>query len=196
MSEQAPSPSQSALHFNLPNDNESPLPVSNTPPRFPSQDEGVDPLETVRRRGRPRSSSAPSNEASPNRGNGGHIIMRSPSPDRLRPKMPDRKDRKEQSSRSISEALRVQRRREEQETLLEEGEQADDDGCYPPRKDSIPWQPNPHAKLGVYTTIHRIRRLVIASIGKTFTSNIVSTKAQAEPLQMILTVRNSSKVLE
>lgn len=62
------------------------------------------------------------------------------------------------------------RRREETEMLLEDGEEADDDGCYPPRKDDVPWQPNPHAKLSVYTTIHRIRRLVIASIGMSMRS--------------------------
>lgn len=91
--------------------------------------------------------------------------MESPSPERHRPSMPNRGSEREQSSRSISEALRLARSREEQETLLGDEEQdADDDGCYPPRKDSIPWQPNPHAKLPVYTTIHRIRRLVITSI--------------------------------
>ncbi|KAF1352093.1 receptor-activated Ca2+-permeable cation channel [Delphinella strobiligena] len=88
--------------------------------------------------------------------------MVSPSRDPFRPSLT--RDKNGQSSRSISEALAVARRREEQETLLGDGEQADDDGCYPPRKDSIPWQPNPHAGLPLYTTIHRIRRLVIASI--------------------------------
>jgi len=62
--------------------------------------------------------------------------------------------------------MRVARLREQQETLLDDDEQADEDGCYPPRKDSIPWHPNPHAELSVYTTIHRIRRLVTASIGE------------------------------
>ncbi|KAL1303277.1 hypothetical protein AAFC00_006685 [Neodothiora populina] len=145
------------------NENESPLGFTNTPPRHSSEDEdneGASP----RHRGMPRSSTVPSVATSPDRRNGGHITMHSPSPDRLRPRLPDRNSRKEQSSRSITEALRMARRREEQEALLESGEDADDDGCYPPRKDSIPWQPNPHAKLPVYTTVHRIRRLVIASI--------------------------------
>lgn len=93
--------------------------------------------------------------------------MVSPSPDPFRPSLT--RDKNGQSSRSISEALAVARRREEQETLLGDGEQADDDGCYPPRKDSIPWQPNPHAGLPLYTTIHRIRRLVIASIDDPYT---------------------------
>lgn len=54
---------------------------------------------------------------------------------------------------------------EEQETLLGDDELADDDGCYPPRKNDDPHAENPHASLPIYTTIHRIRRLVIASIG-------------------------------
>ena len=65
----------------------------------------------------------------------------------------------------MSEALRFARSAEEQETLLGEEEVADDDGCYPPRKNDDPIAPNPHANLPVYKTIHRIRRLVIASIG-------------------------------
>ncbi|KAI9686452.1 MAG: hypothetical protein M1820_010625 [Bogoriella megaspora] len=68
------------------------------------------------------------------------------------------------SSRSITEALRQARSREEQETLLGEDEQADDDGCWPPRSDDRPHAENPHAGLPVYLTIQRIRRLVIASI--------------------------------
>lgn len=71
---------------------------------------------------------------------------------------------REQSGRSISEAMRLLRSSEEQETLLGDEELADDDGCFPPRKNDDPQAPNPHADLPVYTTIHRIRRLVIASI--------------------------------
>ncbi|KAF2233741.1 receptor-activated Ca2+-permeable cation channel [Viridothelium virens] len=69
-----------------------------------------------------------------------------------------------ESTRSITEALRQARSREEQETLLGDEEQADDDGCYPPRRDDRPYVENPHAGLPVYMTIQRIRRLVIASI--------------------------------
>ncbi|EMD00057.1 hypothetical protein BAUCODRAFT_41421, partial [Baudoinia panamericana UAMH 10762] len=69
-----------------------------------------------------------------------------------------------ESSKSISEAIRLARSREEQETLLGDEEQADDDGCYPPRKTDAPRTPNPHSSLPVYTTIHKIRRLIIASI--------------------------------
>lgn len=75
-----------------------------------------------------------------------------------------------QSHRSVREAVRLERAREEQETLLGDGEQADDDGCYPPRKNDDPRVPNPHASLPVYTTIHKIRRIVLASIG-TATTN-------------------------
>ena len=60
-----------------------------------------------------------------------------------------------ESTRSISEALRQARSREEQETLLGDEEQADDDGCYPPRRDDRPYVDNPHAGLPVYMTIQR-----------------------------------------
>lgn len=159
--DERPSPSPSAVQFNAPREGESPLGISQTPPRLSIHDESPEDMNR-----RSRRASNPSTKSSPERGNGRHITMNSPSPNRLRPRLPDRQSRQEQSARSISEALRVARRREEQETLLEDDEQADDDGCYPPRKNSVPWQPNPHAKLPVYTTIHRIRRLVIASIGK------------------------------
>lgn len=80
--------------------------------------------------------------------------------------MPSRKSIRGVSAKNINEALRLARSREEQETLLGEHEEADDDGCYPPRKNSEPTVPNPHLGLPVYTTIHKIRRLVIASIGR------------------------------
>jgi hypothetical protein len=73
-----------------------------------------------------------------------------------------------ESHRSMSEAMRIARSREEQEELLDDEEQADDDGCYPPRKNDDPRAPNPHGWLPVYTTIHKIRRLVVASIGRSF----------------------------
>lgn len=60
----------------------------------------------------------------------------------------------------------MERSREEQEALLGSDEEADDDGCYPPRVSDEPRAPNPHATLPVYATIHKIRRLVIASIGR------------------------------
>lgn len=92
------------------------------------------------------------------RGSGTRVTMNVPTVKR------PRADR-EQSSRSISEAMRLLRSSEEQEMLLGEEEMADDDGCFPPRKNDDPQAPNPHVGLPVYTTIHRIRRLIIASIG-------------------------------
>lgn len=97
-----------------------------------------------------------------------HVTMASPSPspERLRPPMIGRKSLRGQSNRSISDAMRLAQSREEQEMLLGDNEEADDDGCFPPRLNDDPRVPNPHASLPVYTTIHRIRRLVIASIGE------------------------------
>lgn len=76
-----------------------------------------------------------------------------------------------QSTKSVSEALKLARSREEQETLLGEEEEADDDGCYPPRVNDEPRAPNPHKDLPVYTTIHKIRRLVIASIDDPYSTD-------------------------
>ena len=85
-----------------------------------------------------------------------------------RPPMPARltTGKRGESHRSMSEAMRLARSREEQEELLNEEEEADDDGCYPPRKNDDPRAPNPHGWLPVYTTIHKIRRLIVASIGR------------------------------
>jgi hypothetical protein len=93
-----------------------------------------------------------------------HITMAKLPP---RPKLPSRGTaaRGTASSRNITEAMRLARSREEQETLLGDEEQADDDGCYPPRQNDDPRKPNPHSALPVYTTIHMIRRLVLAAIG-------------------------------
>jgi len=94
--------------------------------------------------------------------NSGHIQLAAEPP---RPQLLKRNTIRGESTKSISEALRLARSREEQETLLGEEEQADDDGCYPPRQNDEPRIPNPHRHLPIYTTIHKIRRLVIASIG-------------------------------
>lgn len=94
--------------------------------------------------------------------NSGHIQM---AAEPRRPHLFKRNTMRGESTKSISEALRLARSREEQETLLGEEEQADDDGCYPPRKNDDPRTPNPHQHLPIYTTIHKIRRLIIASIG-------------------------------
>lgn len=138
-----PSPSPSAIQYNLQPEGESPFGERDrTPP--------LDHAES--------SNAANGNEDK-------HITMSTPSPGQFRPSLPDRFSAREQSARSISEAVRLAQSRAEQEQLLGDDELADDDGCYPPRKDSIPWQPNPHRQLPIYTTIHRIRRLVIACIG-------------------------------
>lgn len=69
--------------------------------------------------------------------------------------------------RSLSDALRMMRSREEQETLLGDEEQADADGClHGPEQIFCP---NPHLELPVYASIHRIRRLVMASIDDPYT---------------------------
>ncbi|KAK4960234.1 hypothetical protein LTR10_003127 [Elasticomyces elasticus] len=91
---------------------------------------------------------------------GAHLEFQAPQ----RPTLPKRGTLRAESAKSISEALRLAQSREEQETLLGEHEQADDDGCYPPRSSDEPRAPNPHRSLPVYTTIHKIRRLIIASI--------------------------------
>ncbi|OTA38593.1 hypothetical protein BTJ68_01379 [Hortaea werneckii EXF-2000] len=90
----------------------------------------------------------------------GHITI----PEPQRPSLPKRNTLRGESTKSISEALRLARTREEQETLLGDEELADDDGCYPPRQSDAPRVPNPHRTLPIYTTIHKIRRLIYASI--------------------------------
>lgn len=93
-----------------------------------------------------------------------HIRLPSPASSigKLRPANAPRS----QSNRSIREVMRMARENEEQELLIGEDQMADDDGCYPPRQNDDPQAPNPHANLPIYTTIHRIRRLIIATIGR------------------------------
>ncbi|KAF2869069.1 hypothetical protein BDV95DRAFT_499296 [Massariosphaeria phaeospora] len=76
--------------------------------------------------------------------------------------------------RSLSEALRFVRSREDQETLLSVDDvDARSDGCL--REDGEGAGPrelffaDPHSNLGVYVTIHRIRRLVLATIEDPYT---------------------------
>ena len=94
--------------------------------------------------------------------NSSHIRLEAPR----RPELFKRDTGRGQSTKSVSEALRLARSREEQETLLGPNEEADDDGCYPPRINDEPRAPNPHRNLPIYSTIHKIRRIVIASIGR------------------------------
>lgn len=118
--------------------------------------------------------------------NNQHITMEEP----VRPLLPKRNTLRGESSRSMSEALRLARSREEQETLLGDEEQADDDGCYPPRNIGDPVRvPNPHSSLPVYTTIHKIRRLIIASIG--MASNLRVFCTAREQAALTLSVRRS-----
>ena len=93
-------------------------------------------------------------------GTSNHIRLEAPK----RPDLFKRNTGRGESTKSVSEALRLARSREEQETLLGPHEEADDDGCYPPRINDEPRAPNPHKELPIYATIHKIRRLVIASI--------------------------------
>jgi hypothetical protein len=101
----------------------------------------------------------------------------------LRPSLPARltAGARGESHRSMSEAMRIARSREEQEELLDDEEQADDDGCYPPRKNDDPRAPNPHGWLPVYTTIHKIRRLVVASIGRSTHSLFIPEQSRFHP---------------
>ncbi|KAF2175631.1 hypothetical protein K469DRAFT_701665 [Zopfia rhizophila CBS 207.26] len=90
------------------------------------------------------------------------------------------------SHRSLSDALRAVRSREEQETLLDDDEVADPDGCLRengcgPREVFCqdPWRDLP-----VYMTIHRIRRIVLASIDDPYTVDQLK-----EPRMNILIVK-------
>ena len=116
-------------------------------------------------------------------GNSAHIKVDEPKrPQLLRPST-----LRGQSAFNVSEALRFERSREEQETLLGAHEEADDDGCYPPRITDEPRAPNPHKSLPVYATIHKIRRLVIASIGALNWMSLYGICANILTSQMIRT---------
>ncbi|KAH3947759.1 hypothetical protein HBI24_206050 [Parastagonospora nodorum] len=79
----------------------------------------------------------------------------------------------EDSQRTLSDALRAARSREEQETLLEDDDHAGSDGCFNGAGQPIGpreiFAPYPHAQLQVYYNIHRIRRLVLAVIEDPYT---------------------------
>lgn len=64
------------------------------------------------------------------------------------------RNRPDDLHRTISDALRAVRTREEQETLLGDDEDADDEGCVG-LNNAIHFTTNPHASLPVYKTIHR-----------------------------------------
>lgn len=80
----------------------------------------------------------------------------------------------EESQRTLSDALRAAKSREEQETLLPSDEHAGSDGCFNgagepvgPREQFAPY---PHSALQVYYNIHRIRRLILAVIEDPYTN--------------------------
>jgi hypothetical protein len=133
--------------------------------RYESQSPSARPptiLEEGRQRSDPQSLQLNDVAANSDAGASSHIRLEAPK----RPDLLKRNTLRGQSSKSVSEALRLERSREEQETLLGADEEADDDGCYPPRISDEPRAPNPHKSLPVYATIHKIRRLVIACIGR------------------------------
>lgn len=72
------------------------------------------------------------------------------------------------NQRTLSDALRAERSREEQETLLEDHDTETGDGhacAHDAQAQPRPLSPyEPHSDLNVYYNIHRIRRLILASI--------------------------------
>ncbi len=96
--------------------------------------------------------------------------------------------------RTISHALRLAREREESETLLgdveEHGGVADRSGCIAP-PGSATWggHSNPWAHLPVYKNMHRIRRLVMASIDDPYTMEQLMTPRMTVALVRPLTDR-------
>lgn len=80
----------------------------------------------------------------------------------------DTSARPEGVRRTISEALRLARERDEQENLLADDEALVEsaDSCLGPLRRV---HTNPHEDLPVYKTIHRIRRLILASIDDPYT---------------------------
>ncbi|KAF2641215.1 hypothetical protein P280DRAFT_542365 [Massarina eburnea CBS 473.64] len=90
--------------------------------------------------------------------------------------------------RTLSDALRAERSREEQETLLGDDEVADPDGCLreqgqQPGPRQI-FHPDTNTDLDIYYTIHRIRRLVLASIEDPYTMDQLK-----EPRMNVLIVK-------
>lgn len=94
----------------------------------------------------------------------------------------------EESQRTLSDALRSARSREEQETLLPDDDHAGSDGCFNGAGEPVGtrdyFAPSPHSKLRVYYNIHRIRRLVLAVIEDPYT-----TDQLREPRMNVLIVK-------
>ncbi|KAF1946427.1 hypothetical protein EJ02DRAFT_367123 [Clathrospora elynae] len=78
-----------------------------------------------------------------------------------------------ENQRTLSDALRSAKSREEQETLLPDDDQAGADGCFngqgEPMESRTAFAPEPHDNLKVYYNIHRIRRLILAVIEDPYT---------------------------
>jgi len=79
----------------------------------------------------------------------------------------------EESQRTLSDALRAAKSREEQETLLPDDDHAGSDGCFNGAGEPVGprdvFAPYPHSSLQVYYNIHRIRRLVLAVMEDPYT---------------------------
>jgi hypothetical protein len=106
-------------------------------------------------------------------------------------KLPERLNRPQTGlHRTLSDALRAERSREEQETLLadDEDEDADRGGCLrepgelPGSRDVV--APELHPGLNIYYNIQRIRRLVLASIEDPYTMDQLK-----EPRMNVLIVK-------
>ncbi|KAH7085686.1 hypothetical protein BKA63DRAFT_500206 [Paraphoma chrysanthemicola] len=93
-----------------------------------------------------------------------------------------------ESQRTLSDALRAAKSREEQETLMEDDDHAGSDGCFNGDGEPIGprevFAPYPHSRLQVYYNIHRIRRLVLAVIEDPYT-----TEQLREPRMNVLIVK-------
>lgn len=121
--------------------------------------------------------------------NGGDVSPKRKSSQHI--KLPERLNRPHTGlHRTLSDALRAERSREEQETLLadDEDEVADGDGLLRepgelpgPREITAP---ELHAGLNIYYNIQRIRRLVLASIEDPYTMDQLK-----EPRMNVLIVK-------
>lgn len=94
----------------------------------------------------------------------------------------------EENQRTLSDALRSAKSREEQETLLPDDDVAGSDGCFSgagqpvgPRDNFAPY---PFSSLQVYYNIHRIRRLILAVIEDPY-----SAEQLREPRMNVLIVK-------
>jgi len=119
--------------------------------------------------------------------NGGDVSPKRKSTQHI--KLPDRVNRPHTGlHRSLSDALRAERSREEQETLLGDEEDADRDGCLR-EPGELPgpreiFAPDLHSGLNIYYNIQRIRRLVLASVEDPYTMDQLK-----EPRMNVLIVK-------